>query len=103
MLAEVAGDQPGELLLPSPLGVEGGRARRPVAGPAQSRSRGGRHRCLAQRQRSCSCPRRSGWKAAELAARSQAQPEAAAVAAGTDASPNVREAGNRAVTAALGR
>jgi hypothetical protein len=36
-------------------------------------------------------------------AQSQAQPDSSAVAAGSDASPNVWEAGNRAVAAALGR
>jgi hypothetical protein len=41
-------------------------------------------------------------QAAEIA-QSQAQPDSAAVAAGTDASPNVWEAGNRAAAAALGR
>jgi hypothetical protein len=36
-------------------------------------------------------------------AQSQAQPDSSAVAAGSDTSPNVWDAGNRAVAAALGR
>jgi hypothetical protein len=36
-------------------------------------------------------------------AQSQAQPDSSAVAAGSDTSPNVWEAGNRAVAAALGQ
>ena len=42
-------------------------------------------------------------QAADIAARSQAQPDNSAMAAGSDASPNVWAAGNGAVAAALGR